>query len=429
VAGLTYLRHILLLACALIGATLSIGTQPASAFKIIRDNTDSQNGTKVLVLPYAFSSEASGFGYGIGGGISGWPQEQAVVGGTVWRTSDKTNAIYLNLTDYQLPFAKRIFMTIHGFEGSYDNMTSYSSGTSSDGARPGSNDSDRNSYHQDHGWDQWAEAEFSYVLPWGPFGDDPIHTYVTTSGILSEGSTYKGEYNPFTSGRSFFKIKPFYRKRWFRDDAPANSDIETAGARLTWEYDNTDFWYDPSEGSKTIFRWWQGMNTGSTDSWTSLEFDFSKFWSLGESGMFKKQVIAFNFWTIDTPSWDYKSDGTVKGDSPYYMGATLGGYIRQRGFPFYRFHDKAAINYALEYRVTPKWNPLKSYTWFRWWEVVPFIEVGRVARYWNPADLHTKMKVSGGAGLRMMILNSVIRLDAAASKEGMNVWAMVNQAF
>ncbi len=402
---------------------------PASAYKIIRDNSDSHNGTKVLVLPYAFSSEASGFGYGVGGGISGWPQEQAIVGGTVWRTSDSTDAIYLNMTDFQLPFAKRWFMTIHGFEGSYSNMVSYASGTGSDGIPPASNDSDRNSYHQGHGWDQWFEAEFSYVLPWGPNGDEPIHTYVTNKGILSEGGLYNGEYNPFASGRSYFKFKPFYRKRWYRDDAPNNSNSESIGARLTWEYDNTDFWYAPSEGSKTLVRWWQGLDNARGDNWTSLELDYSKFWSQSETDWFKKRVIGFNFWTVDTPSWDYKSDGTVTGESPYYMGANLGGYMRQRGFPFYRFHDKSAINYALEYRLTPKWNPLKKYQWFKWWEVVPFIEAGRVAHYWSPTELHTNMKVSGGVGLRLMILNSIIRFDTAASKEGMNVWAMVNQAF
>lgn len=411
------------------GLYLALAESPAHAFKVIRDNTDSHNATQVLVLPYAFSSEATGLGVGIGGSVSGWPQEQAIVGGTVWRTSDKTDAIYLNLTDYQLPFAKRVFVTVHGFEGSYDNMVAYASGSGSDGGRAAGNDSGKNSYHQAHGWDQWGEAELTYVLPWGPVGDEPIHTYVTNRGILSEGSPYTGEYNPFESGRSYFRAKPFYRKRWFRDDAPANTAVETAGVRLTWEYDNTDFWYAPSEGSKTIVRLTQGLNTGVTDNWTALEVDFSSFWALGETDAFKKQVFAFNFWTLDTPSWDYREDGSVSGDSPYYMAGFLGGYSRQRGFPFYRFHDKAAINYALEYRMMPKWSPLNSYRWFKWWEVVPFLEVGRVAQYWNPVTMHGDMKVSGGVGLRAMVLNAVLRLDIAASKEGKNVWLMVNQTF
>lgn len=422
--SISRLHSIPLFMGAVVLAALLWLSHPAQAFKMVRDNTDSENGTKVLILPYAFSSEASGTSVGIGGGISGWPQEQAIVGGTVWKSAEKTDAIYLNLTDYQLPFDDRLFMTLHGFEASYSNMISYPSGSGQ-----GGNDSAKDSYHQGHGWDQWVEAEFTYVLPWGPNGDEPIHTYVTDRGMLSEGSIYNGTYNPMESGRSYFKVKPFYRHRWFREDAPNHTDVEDFGFRLTWEYDNSDFTYDPSEGSKTILRLWQGLKAGESERWTAVEADFSKYWPLGENSLFKKQVAAFNFWTIDTPSWQTKSNGEVTGASPYFMGAVLGGYNKQRGFPFYRFHDKSAINYQLEYRVIPKWNPLESFQWFKWWELVPFAEVGRVAPYWSPIDLHKDMKVSAGVGLRVMILNSVLRLDAAGSNEGGNIWAMINQTF
>lgn len=396
----------------------------ALAYKLIKDTTDSHNGTRVIAVPYVFSTEASGLGYGLSAAVSGWPQEQAIIGGTAWKTVEQTDAIYLNLTDYQLPFSKRVFVMLHGFEGSYSNMISYPSGSGG-----GGNDSLKGSFHHGHGWDQWTEAEFTYVLPWGPFGEDPIHTYTTKRGQLTDGSIHAGVYNPMKSGRSFFKVKPFYRHRWFRDDAPQNSDVEDMGVRLTWEYDNSDFAYDPSEGSKTIVRLYQGANTGTSDAWTGVEIDFSKYWSIGENALFKKQVAAFNFWSMDTPSWQYDDNGKVSGDSPYFMGAYLGGYARQRGYDFYRFHDKSAINYQLEYRVMPKWSPLSSFKWFKWWEVVPFVEAGRVAPYWNPFDLHKDMKLSAGVGIRMMILNSVFRVDLAGSSEGGNLWAMVNQTF
>lgn len=397
---------------------------PASAYKLIKDSTDKERDYTVLVLPYVFNSEAAGFNYGIGGGISGWPQEQAIVGGTVWKSPNGTDAIYLNLTDYQFTFAKRFFLTLHGMDASYGNMISYAS--SSSGA---SNSSSKNSYHGGHGWDQWLEGELSYVLSWGPHGDDPIHTFSTTKGTIVDGQLYDGTYDPFESGRSYLKFKPFYRKRWYREDAPSSSDVETAGVRLTWEYDNTDFWYAPSEGSKTMVRLYQGVDTGSTDSWTALELDFSSFYGLGESDWFKKQVVGFNAWAVDTLSWDERGDGSVTGESPYYMGAALGGYMHQRGYPFYRFHDKAGYNLALEYRVTPRWSPLDRYRWFKWWEVVPFAELGRVAPYFNFENVTHDLKYSVGAGVRIMILNSIIRFDAAASGEGMNGWMMVNQSF
>lgn len=415
-------RIVNLILCA--GILLFCLATPASAYKVIHDTTDKKQGVKVLALPYVFNSEAGGFNYGIGVGVSGWPQEQAVIGGTVWKSPEGTDAIYLNMTDLQLPFAKRFFVTVHGLESSYNNMVSYAAG-------PGgaANDSKQDSYYQGHGWDQWIEGEISYVLPWGPHGDSPVHTYVTERGMLTGGSLYGGTYDPFSSGRSYLKLKHFYRKRWYQDTTEPNTDVETAGLRLTWEYDNTDFWYAPSEGSKTLVRLYQGVNTGSTDQWTGLELDFSAFWGLGESGYFKKRVIGFNAWLFDTPSWDDKDDGSRSGDSPYYMGATLGGYTHQRGYPFYRFHDKAAFNTTLEYRVTPKWSFLDGYQWFKWWEVVPFMEVGRVAPYLGADTLTRDLKTSAGVGFRAMILNSIVRLELAGSGDGANGWFMVNQAF
>lgn len=182
--------------------------------------------------------------------------------------------------------------------------------------------------------------------------------------------------------------------------------METACLRLTWEYNNTDFWYAPSEGSKTLVRLYQGVATGSTDHWTSLEVDFSSFWSQGDDLWFKKRIVGINLWGTDTPSWDEKNDGTRSGESPYFMGGSLGGYTRQRGYPFYRFHDKAAWNASAEYRLTPRWSPFDDYKWFKWWEVVPFVEAGRVAPYFNHEVFLKDLKFSGGIGLRMMVLNS-----------------------
>lgn len=405
---------------------LLMSAPPAQAYKMIRDTTEDDAHIQVLFLPFAFNTDAAGFNYGIGGGVSGWPQKQAIVGGAAWKSPQGTDAIYLNLTDFQLPFMKRLFITVHGMEASYDNMLSHPSGG---GARPGGNSSDKNSGYAGHGWDQWVESEVSYVLPWGPHGNKPIHTYTTTRGILTDGSLYEGTYDPFSSGRSYFKVKPFYRKRWYREESPQNSSVETTGVRFTWEYDNTDFGYAPTEGSKTMLRLYEGIGSGSTNDWTAIEMDFSSFWSLPESEYTKKQVIGFNFWVVDTPSWDDKENGTSSGESPYYMGATLGGYSHQRGYPFYRFHDKSAYNILLEYRVTPEWSPLDQFQWFKWWEIVPFAEVGRVAPYLGPDTVFKDVKWSTGVGFRTMILNSVLRLDIARSAEGANAWVMVNQTF
>jgi hypothetical protein len=121
----------------------------------------------------------------------------------------------------------RLFITVHGMESSYDNMLSHPSGGNS---RPGGNSSGKNSGYAGHGWDQWVESEESYVLPWGPHGNNPIHTYTTTRGILTEGSLYEGTYDPFSSGRSYFKVKPFYLQTLLSKRKPAAPKAPTPGS-------------------------------------------------------------------------------------------------------------------------------------------------------------------------------------------------------
>ncbi len=116
------------------------------------------------------------------------------------------------------------------------------------------------------------------------------------------------------------------------------------------------------------------------------------------------------------------------------MGASLGGFLRLRGYPLYRFQDEAAIYYGVEYRVIPHWNPLGKISWLRWlhidwWQFVPFLEVGRVASEWDLQELHSDMKWDAGGGIRLMTAKVVVRADAAYSEEGWHIWVMVGQAF
>ena len=116
------------------------------------------------------------------------------------------------------------------------------------------------------------------------------------------------------------------------------------------------------------------------------------------------------------------------------MGASLGGYLRMRGYPLYRFQDKAAVYYGAEYRFIPRWNPLGTISWLRffsidWWQFVPFVEVGRVADQWSLKELHEDMKWDAGVGIRLMAAMVVVRGDMAYSPEGWHFWAMVGQAF
>jgi hypothetical protein len=72
---------------------------------------------------------------------------------------------------------------------------------------------------------------------------------------------------------------------------------------------------------------------------------------------------------------------------------------------------------------------LQQYLGVQWIQIVPFVEVGRVAPHWNLDRLHSDMKCDGGLGLRFLAKGIVARIDAAVSDEGAQVQMMVNQPF
>jgi len=82
-------------------------------------------------------------------------------------------------------------------------------------------------------------------------------------------------------------------------------------------------WYFPgNRGVTHDFGWFE-----SPDSWTSVEFESSKYLSLGDSNWAKQRIAALNFWTGDTPSWEESTnaDGNIEVSHrpPFYEGATL----------------------------------------------------------------------------------------------------------
>ena len=105
------------------------------------------------------------------------------------------------------------------------------------------------------------------------------------------------------------------------------------------------------------------------------------------------------------------------------VGATFGG----RGFP---------QPYSAEYRHIPTFNPLKDRKLLRklnafvdWLQWVGFVEVGRVADQFDVGELHQRMKLSGGLGLRFFANHLVIRAELAVSDEDARVLMSVNHPF
>ncbi len=83
---------------------------------------------------------------------------------------------------------------------------------------------------------------------------------------------------------------------------------------------------------------------------------------------------------------------------------------------------------------TLKYNPVADVSWLRWlkldwFQLVPFVEVGRVAGDYELSELISDMKVDAGLGIRSMMAGGVIRFDMAVSEEGGTAWVMFNQPF
>jgi outer membrane protein assembly factor BamA len=253
-----------------------------------------------------------------------------------------------------------------------------------------------------------------------------------------EGSTFRGIWNPFKSGRTYLEIEPFVHWQSFDSEHVTFEEYKTSGIGLGLYYDNTDYINNPTQGS------WQRIKVkrdpGSdvnTFAWTALEVEAAKYFSLGESRLWRQQTIGINFWTAWSPTWAEVIEGgqirTINRPPDYY-GAHLGGFYRMRAFPQRRFHDKAGIYYSLEYRVMPRWQPLPEIKWFRpfevdWWQLAFFMEAGRVAPEWNVRRLHDEMKLDFGISLRMMIMKSIGRLDVAVSDESTSVTVLVGHPF
>ena len=153
---------------------------------------------------------------------------------------------------------------------------------------------------------------------------------------------------------------------------------------------------------------------------------------------FAQRVFAATAWTAYVPSWDTElvtpDFVRINHRPPSNRGATLGGVERLRGYPRGRFNDKAAIYYGAELRLIPRWDPFRTWPFirnspWRWWQIVGFVEVGRVAPSWHIGDLHEDLKWSAGAGLRFMIGSGILRLDFATSEENTQWWVMARQAF
>lgn len=406
---------------------------------LVDEDAAAQKGRSAFIIPYVFHSDVISTAFGIAAGGRGILQEQD---GLVINQIGSTNGswvTYLFGEAFRTPWTDRIFLSPRIMVGDFGAIDTYQDGNPDyPDQRAGSNESSEDNFIRSEGTDQWYRLILRYVAPLGHGKETPIPTYLLDRGILTEGATGATSWNPLRSGRTVLEVEPFYRGQDF--DADLGSDeLETGGVRLTLRHENVDFLPNPSRGSvKQLSVIYDPGVQDDDSSYALLEFEYSKYFDLGESDRFRQRVLALSFWTADTPTWDVERVGgaqVITHRPPSYFGATLGGLDRLRGFPTARFNDKAAILYTAELRVIPRWHPLGDVAWIGrfaridWWQAVGFVELGRVAEDWDVSELHSHMKWSAGVGLRFFVNHLVVRADVAFSHEGGEVQMMVSHPF
>jgi len=390
----------------------------------------------VLSVPYAFYNENFGFAGAYAYAVTGWPQKQSAMIATAMAGTKGSALGFMMGKDLRIPHTQRLFLDAIVQAGYFRDNDIYVDGNPDfPSERAGSNDSDEDDYVTSDGMDNFFRLRFKYLLPIGHGKDQIISTQVVDRGLLVDGATGGESWNPFVSGLTYIEIKPFYRLQQV-DGNDVREDVKTNGLEFALFRDNRDFKPNPSKGSALRLKLNRDFGwLDSSNSWTVVDGEVDRYFSLGASDWFRQRVLAFDFWTAYSPTWKEKSNGDIENGAPSFAGATLGGLWRMRGYPSQRFSDKAAIYYAAELRLIPDWNPFENWSWLQkhlgiqWLQFVPFVEIGRVAPVWSIERLHESMKWDVGLGVRFWAKGLVARIDSAVSDEGFGIQMMVAQPF
>jgi len=397
----------------------------------------------MIVIPYVFSSESTGFAggaalikqglfqpqttliaslmYGAAQDIisNGQPEQANFKGG------------FISFTDYKLPFTNRTFFSLIGLKSYFPTATSY--------LRNGSNNSDKDNALVSSGDSDFLNTTFRYVLPIGEGLNNPERLYTLQKGFAMNREGLGGGM-PFETGFTSLGIRTFYQHETYENlaDSPL-AEWNTRGLRVFLEHDNTDYDLNPSRGYNFLLQYSKDFGNGdSLQSWDSVELKYSHYFNLDTFSFTQQNVLALNMWTTYSPSWD--KHAYVEGSTniinahrpPPWEGARLGGYNRMRAYDNNRFSDKAAFYATAEYRAVLNWNPLRKNDYIPvavdWFQVVAFVEAGRVNDKYD-FDLLTDMKYDAGISLRAMAAQIPVRVDIAYGKEGANFWVMVYQPF
>ncbi len=368
-------------------------------------------------VPFYFSTETMGSTIGLAGVAKGVGQPQAALFGMGLYSEKDSYVGFLSAFNYAL--SPNLLFSTQMYQARFNDNPYYL-------GDQGSNNSSTEDKTVTNGDEENYKLEFKYLLPWGN---------VRERGLLGAFQPVRDVSfaSPVDSGVSSIIFTPFYSSREL--DIYNDKKEEATGFSLTFDWDNRDSVRNTTRGSHTSFDLTTGAESlQSEDLWLKWEFQNSQYYSLGPLGdWFDQQVLAFDFYTADTPTWN-KCDGLMCARPPEQEQVRLGGLYRLRGYTAGRYHGRSAIHYSAEYRVLPDWQPLDdipliNYYDLPWWQWVAFVEIGRVADDYDLKTLHEDMKWNVGGAVRFQVEGIVVRAEMAKGADEGTFRVMINQPF
>ena len=424
--------------CLRLVGVLLLVAEPAGAQVVALDGDAPIDEPREGWLPYVFSAESMGFTAGVVAFSSGRFQPQTTLSGTVFGSTNESWGAVLSSSDLRVRGTERLFFDGFLMAGHFTDSRYYVDLDNDPGEPPaGSNDSDPDDFVTGVSNSLQLDLTLKVPLPIGNAVDDPVSVYRLDRGLRRSGPVGGESWNPLKSGKTTVSATFFLHNRDLLDDVGGDLLIANSnGLEVGLDHDNTDFPRNPSHGSRQRFLVTRDFGWANSDnSWTNLQAELSKYFSLGTSDWFRQQVLAFNFWTSNSPTWEKGPSGSAaKNRPPPYLGSRLGGFDRLRAYPTGRFNDKSAVYYTAELRMTPEGNPLREaplldYFAIDWVQLVGFVEAGRVGPDYTRELFFEDLKLSAGLDLRLMAHRRVFRVGLAWSEEGSQIWAMFGQPF
>ncbi|MCU7835646.1 MAG: hypothetical protein KZQ83_10410 [gamma proteobacterium symbiont of Taylorina sp.] len=240
------------------------------------------------IIPYAFYNDTTDAAIAGAFVAQGYIQPQVNIVTNAFYSSNSSHNFFYLLQDLQLPFNECIFVDVIGFKSEWGIINSYRDGNLNfPDERAVSNDSHEDNFIESEGSDALFRLDFRYLLPIGHAKNTSIHKYVVEkNGLLVSGSESGGDkWNPLESGRTFVNFQFFDREQDLEDNQNNKTKLQTTASSLGLDYDNTDYWRNPTYGSRqsiTVTHDW-GSNHEVGEEWTTIEAEYSKFFSLGVS--------------------------------------------------------------------------------------------------------------------------------------------------